>query len=89
MRGATKPAIFGDDASGRSLKLKASKAGRGVLQLLRNGSVVATGSRSIARTVKRSGRYGLRVQNGQVTEAVGTPIWFRKAARGRVTVRGC
>jgi hypothetical protein len=36
-----------------------------------------------------SGRYGLRVQDGQVTEAVGTPIWFRKAKRGKVSVRGC
>ena len=89
VRGATKPTIFGDNASGRSLKLRATKTGSGVLQLLRNGSVIATGSRSIARTVTASGRYGLRVQDGQVTEAVGTPIWFRKAKRGRVTTRGC
>jgi hypothetical protein len=87
--GTRRKAIFGDAARGRSLALKGSKTGAGVLQLLRNGSVVATGSRSIARTVKQTGRYGLRVQNGQVTEAVGTPIWFTKAKRGKVAVRGC
>jgi hypothetical protein len=89
VRGAGKPALFGDNASGRSLKLKATKTGDGVLQLLRNGSVIATGSRAITRNVTQAGRYGLRVQDGQVTEAVGTPIWFRKAKRGKVTVRGC
>ncbi len=89
MRGATKPALFGDAARGRSLRLKATKTGDGVLQLLRDGTVIATGSRAITRTVKETGRYGLRVQDGQVTEAVGTPIWFRKAKRGRVSVRGC
>ena len=89
VRGSTKPALFGDNASGRSLKLKATKTGPGVLQLLRNGTVIATGSRAITRRVAESGRYGLRVQNGKVTEAVGTPIWFRKANRARVTVRGC
>ena len=89
MPGARKQAIFGDAARGRSLKLKARATGGGVLQLLRDGSVIATGSGSLARTVTKSGRYGLRVQDGQVTEAVGTPIWFRTAKRGRVTVRGC
>ena len=89
VRGATKPALFGDTARGRSLKLKATKTGDGVLQLLRDGAVIATGSRAIIRTVKETGRYGLRVQDGQVTEAVGTPIWFRKAKRGRISVRGC
>ena len=87
--GVRKQAIFGDGARGRSLKLKARATGGGVLQLLRDGSVIATGSGSIARTVTDTGRYGLRVQDGQVTEAVGTPIWFRKAKRGKVTVRGC
>ncbi|HET9011193.1 MAG TPA: CehA/McbA family metallohydrolase, partial [Gemmatimonadaceae bacterium] len=87
--GARKRAIFGDGARGRSLKLEARATGGGVLQLLRDGAVMATGSGSLARTVTETGRYGLRVQNGQVTEAVGTPIWFRKATRGRVTVRGC
>ena len=61
MRGATKPALFGDSARGRSLKLRATKSGDGVLQLLRNGSVIATGPRAITRTVPASGRYGLRV----------------------------
>jgi len=87
--GARKRAIFGDSARGRSLRLKASKTGRGVLQLLRDGTVIATGSRSLARTVTATGRYGLRVQNGQVTEVVGTPIWFTKAKRGKVSTRGC
>ncbi len=36
-----------------------------------------------------SGRYGLRLVRGQFTEAVGTPIWFRAAERGRVSTRGC
>ena len=89
VRGARKQAIFGDTARGRSLKLKASKTGRGVLQLLRDGAVIATGSRAITRTVKESGRYGLRVRNGRLTEAVGTPIWFTKAKRGKVSTRGC
>jgi hypothetical protein len=51
--------------------------------------VFATGSRSISRTVTDSGRYGLRLMDGQVTEAVGTPIWFRAAKRGKVSSRGC
>jgi len=87
--GTRKQAIFGDSARGRSLKLKARATGGGVLQLVQDGSVIATGSGSLARTVTETGRYGLRVQNGQVTEAVGTPIWFRTAKRGKVTVRGC
>jgi hypothetical protein len=58
--GRTQAAIFGDSARGRSLKLKARKTGGGVLQLLRDGSVIATGSRSLARTVTATGRYGLR-----------------------------
>jgi hypothetical protein len=87
--GARKRAIFGDGARGRSLKLAARATGGGVLQLLRDGAVIATGSGSIERTVSQSGRYGLRVQDGQVTEAVGTPIWFRAAKRSKVTVRGC
>ena len=60
-----------------------------MLQLLRDGTVIATGSGSIARTVTESGRYGLRLVRGQVTEAVGTPIWFRAGGAGRVSVRGC
>ena len=84
--GARKRAIFGDAARGRSLKLAAKATGGGVLQLLRDGTVIATGSGSIARTVTDSGRYGLRLVDGQVTEAVGTPIWFRAAKRGRITV---
>ena len=87
--GARKRAIFGDAARGRSLKLAAKATGGDVLQLLRDGSVIATGSGSIARTVTESGRYGLRLMDGQVTEAVGTPIWFRAAKRGRVSSRGC
>jgi hypothetical protein len=39
--------------------------------------------------VTDSGRYGLRLMDGQVTEAVGTPIWFRAAKRGKVSSRGC
>jgi hypothetical protein len=87
--GARRRAIFGDAARGRSLRLAARATGSGVLQLLRDGQVIATGSGSIARTVTQPGRYGLRVQDGQVTEAVGTPIWFRVAKRGKVTLRGC
>jgi hypothetical protein len=87
--GARKRAIFGDSARGKSLKLAAKATGGDVLQLLRDGSVIATGSGSIARTVTDSGRYGLRLQRGQVTEAVGTPIWFTAAKRGRVSARGC
>ncbi|HET8952306.1 MAG TPA: CehA/McbA family metallohydrolase [Solirubrobacteraceae bacterium] len=89
VKGVRKRAIFGDAASGRSLKLAAGATGGGVLQLLRDGSVIATGSRTLSRTVTGSGRYGLRVVDGQVTEAVGTPIWFRAAKRGKVTTRGC
>jgi hypothetical protein len=89
VHGVRKRAIFGDSARGARLKLAARATGDGVLQLLRNGSVIATGTRAISRTVTESGRYGLRVVDGQVTEAVGTPIWFRKAARSKVSVRGC
>jgi hypothetical protein len=39
--------------------------------------------------VTDSGRYGLRLQRGQVTEAVGTPIWFTAAKRGKISTRGC
>ncbi len=87
--GARKRAIFGDSARGRSLKLAARATGGGVLQLLYNGTVIATGSGSIVRTVTAPGRYGLRVQDGLLTEAVGTPIWFRAAKRGRVSTRRC
>jgi hypothetical protein len=87
--GTRKRAIFGDSARGKSMKLAAKATGGGVLQLLRDGSVIATGSRSISRTVTDSGRYGLRLMDGQVTEAVGTPIWFRAAKRGKVSSRGC
>jgi hypothetical protein len=31
----------------------------------------------------------VRLIRGQVTEAVGTPIWFERAAKGRVRARGC
>jgi len=82
-------AIFGDAARGRKLALKARATGPGTLQLVRNGAVVATGTRSLSRTVTTSGRYGLRLVRGQVTEAVGTPIWFTRAGRARVTRRGC
>ena len=89
MPGARKRAIFGDSARGRSLKLAAKATGGGVLQLLRDGSVIATGSR-----LDRAHGHRLRplrpaAGRGQVTEAVGTPIWFRAAKRGQVTSRGC
>jgi hypothetical protein len=87
--GVRKRAIFGDSARGRRLELAGRATGSGVLQLLRNGRVIATGSRAVRRTVRKSGRYGLRLVRGQVTEAVGTPIWFRAAERGRVGTRGC
>jgi hypothetical protein len=87
--GVRKRAIFGDSARGRSLKLTATATGDGTLQLLRNGAVIATGSRSLRRTVTETGRYGVRLVRGLLTEAVGTPIWFTRAGRGRVTSRGC
>jgi hypothetical protein len=82
-------AIFGDRARGKKLALEARATGPGVLQLVRNGVVVASGVRTLRRTVTKSGRYGLRLVRGQVTEAVGTPIWFTHGKRGRVTSRGC
>ena len=60
-----------------------------MLELVRDGTVIATGARTLKRTVTASGRYGLRLVRGQFTEAVGTPIWFRAAKRARVTARGC
>jgi hypothetical protein len=54
-----------------------------------DGRVIAAGTRRLSRTVTASGRYGVRLIRGQVTEAVGTPIWFTRAQRGRVTARGC
>jgi hypothetical protein len=89
VRGARRTAIFGDAARGRSLELAGRATGDGVLLLVRDGRVIATGSRRIRRTVKATGRYGLRLVRGQVVEAVGTPIWFTRGKRGRVTVRGC
>ncbi len=77
--GARRTAIFGDAARGRKLKLAGRATGAGVLQLVRDGRVVASGSRRLKRTVTASGRYGLRLVRGQVTEAVGTPIWFTRA----------
>ena len=52
--GARKQAIFGDTARGRSLNLKARATGGGVLQLVRDASVIATGSGSIAANTIRS-----------------------------------
>ena len=59
--GARKRAIFGDSARGRSLKLAAKATGGGVLQLLRDGSVIATGSALDRAHRTDSGRYGLRL----------------------------
>lgn len=87
--GVRKRAIFGDGARGRRLSLAARASTAGLLQLVRDGRVIATGSRSLQRTVAKPGRYGLRLVRGQVTEAVGTPIWFTRAKRGKVSVRGC
>jgi len=87
--GVRKRATFGDLARGRRMELGASATGAGVLQLLRNGTVIASGVRAVERSITKTGRYGLRLVRGQVTEAVGTPIWFRAAKRGRVSVRGC
>jgi len=88
--GVRRRAIFGDAARGRSLALTARATGPGVLQLVHDGAVVASGAGSLRRTVTESGRYGLRLVRGQVTEAVGTPIWFTAApSRARVSVRGC
>ena len=87
--GVRKRAIVGDAARGRSLKLDARASGGGVLQLVRDGMVIATGSRTLKRTVTAPGRYGLRLVRGRYTDAVGTPIWFRAAKRSRVTTRAC
>ena len=82
--------MFGDTVRGRRLKLTARATGDGTLLLVRNGTVVATGrAPRCARRSRQPGRYGIRLLRGQFTEAVGTPIWFRKGRRGRVTVRGC
>ena len=87
--GARRRAIFGDTASGRRVALTGRATGSGLLQLVHDGDVIATGSRSLTRTVTEPGRYGLRLLRGQYTEAVGTPIWFRAAKRRRVSARGC
>jgi hypothetical protein len=87
--GARRKAIFGDTARGRKLKLTARATSDGVLQLVHDGTVVATGERTLRRTVTEPGRYGLRLQRGQFTEAVGTPIWFRAAKKAHVSSRGC
>jgi len=87
--GVRKRATFGDLARGRRMELGASATGAGVLQLLRNGTVIASSVRALERSVTKTGRYGLRLVRGQVTEAVGTPIWFRAAKRGRVWIRAC
>jgi hypothetical protein len=87
--GARRKAIFGDSVRGRRLTLSARATSAGVLQLVRDGTVIATGTRTLKRTVTGSGRYGLRLVRGQFTEVVGTPIWFRAAKRARITARGC
>jgi hypothetical protein len=87
--GTRKRAIFGDTARGRTLTLTATASGSGLLALVNDGTIVATGRHRLEETVKASGRYGIRLLRGRVTEAVGTPIWFRKAARGKVSSRGC
>src|SRR5215213_2212212 len=87
--GVRRRAIFGDAARGPRLALTGRATGPGVLQLVHDGAVVASGAGSLRRTVTESGRYGLRLVRGQVTEAVGTPIWFTAGTRGRVTTRGC
>jgi hypothetical protein len=87
--GVRKQAIFGDTARGKKLKLTGKATGAGVLQLVRNGRVVAAGQRKLTRTVTKPGRYGLRLTRGQFTEAVGTPIWFRAGKRGRITAAAC
>jgi hypothetical protein len=87
--GARRKAIFGDSVRGRRLKLVARATGGGTLLLVRNGAVIATAEDALRRTVTTAGRYGVRLQRGQFTEAVGTPIWFREAKRGRVRMRGC
>ena len=91
--GARRRAIFGDAVRGRRLTLVARAPGASaasVLQLVRNGRVIRTGRRKLRHTAKRSGRYGLRLVRGTITEAVGTPVSFtRRGGRGRVTVRKC
>ena len=87
--GVHRKAIFGDAARGKKLKLTGRATAGGVLQLVHDGTVVATGERTLRRTVTEPGRYGLRLQRGQLTEAVGTPIWFRAAKKARVSSRGC
>jgi hypothetical protein len=95
VRGVRRSAIFGDAVRARRLSLTARAlrpGGAAVLQLVRNGRVIAVAgvATKLRRTVTRSGRYGLRLVRGQVTEAVGTPIWFTASKRKpRVTVRGC
>jgi hypothetical protein len=86
--GADRRAIFGDKVRGRRLALTARATGSGMLALTHNGTVIATGQRRLRETVKEPGRYGVRLLRGQFTEAVGTPIWFRKG-RPKVTVSGC
>ena len=58
--------------------------------LVRDGEVIRSTTRDRIRvTVRRSGRYGLRLNRGPVLEALGTPIWFERAKRVRVSTRGC
>lgn len=97
--GARRAAIFGDAVRGRRLALAARALGVGdrpaVLQLVRDGRVIRTApargaSTELRATVRESGRYGLRLVRGAVVEAVGTPIWFTRAAgAGRVAAPGC
>jgi hypothetical protein len=87
--GVGRAALFGDTVKGRKLALTAEATGGDVLQIVKDGTVFATGRRTLRRTVTEPGRYGVRLVRGQFVDAVGTPIWFRRAAAGRVTTRAC
>ena len=91
--GVKRRAIFGDSARARGLALTGrATSADGILQLVRDGAVIATAIApgTLRRTVRESGRYGLRLVRGQFTEAVGTPIWFTASGkRPRVSSRGC
>lgn len=93
--GVRRRAIFGDAVRAPRLALTARALRAGgepaLLMLVRDGTVIrSTTGGTLRATVRRSGRYGLRLMRGQLVEAVGTPIFFRaRGGRPRVTVRGC
>ena len=83
-------AIFGDFARGKRLKLRGRATGGGTLQLVRDGRVIATGTRTLqadghrVRALRPPARARPGHRGGRHADLV-----HEARARARVTTRGC